>query len=328
MELEGRRRWLGLLAATLALPGCVSMGPRPEPRQALPADWYNRGEVAARTGGAAALVDGLRGRGAGCAGRTRAGGQPDAGPGGATAQGGARPVAFQRGPGLAADRPARRRPAPAQVVWSARRERAVRRRSRAGRISRWRRKNGPSAITRPVSTPAGNSTCSAASPPPRTRRARAPAPPKPTCARPGCRWPPRPCAPISNCARAAAPSGAVRPAGRPAPSARPGAGAQARRHRQRFRCGPRQRAGSRNGRPAAAVGATGAAARAASGGAYRREPDRARAAGVSRPAPAARRADRAAAGRCRARPDIRRAEQQVRRPRPNCGCRSPSYTRA
>ena len=49
MELEGRRRWLGLLAATLALPGCVSMGPRPEPRQALPADWYNRGEVAART---------------------------------------------------------------------------------------------------------------------------------------------------------------------------------------------------------------------------------------------------------------------------------------
>ena len=86
-------------------------------------------------GGAAALVDGLRGRGAGCAGRTRAGGQPDAGPGGATAQGGARPVAFQRGPGLAADRPARRRPAPAQVVWSARRERAVRRRSRAGRIA-------------------------------------------------------------------------------------------------------------------------------------------------------------------------------------------------
>ena len=49
MEFEGRRRWLGLLAATLALPGCVSMGPRPEPRQALPADWDNRGEVAART---------------------------------------------------------------------------------------------------------------------------------------------------------------------------------------------------------------------------------------------------------------------------------------
>ena len=55
--------------------------------------------------------------------------------------------------------------------------------------------------------------------------------------------------------RAAAPSGAVRPAGRPAPSARPGAGAQTRGHRQRFRCGPRQRAGSRNGRPVAAVGA-------------------------------------------------------------------------
>ena len=49
MELEGRRRWLGLLAATLALPGCVSMGPRPEPRQALPADWDNRGEAPVRT---------------------------------------------------------------------------------------------------------------------------------------------------------------------------------------------------------------------------------------------------------------------------------------
>ena len=48
MEFEGRRRWLGLLAATLALPGCVSMGPRPE-QAALPADWDNRGEVAART---------------------------------------------------------------------------------------------------------------------------------------------------------------------------------------------------------------------------------------------------------------------------------------
>ena len=135
MELEGRRRWLGLLAATLALPGCVSMGPRPEPGRPCRRTGPGRGGRA--DGGAAALVDGLRGQLDALAERALAGNLTLA---------------------QAAQRLKRRAP------------------------------------------------CRVASPPPRTRRAR-PAPPKPTCARPGCRWPPRPCAPISNCA---ARSGAIR----------------------------------------------------------------------------------------------------------------------
>ena len=110
-----------------------------------------------------------------------------------------------------------------------------------------------------------------------------------------------PCAPTSNCA---ARSGAIRccPAcWTTSAICSPWCRSADARHRQRFRCGPRQRAGSRNGRPVAAVGATGAAARAASGGAYRRARSRP---GCWRPpaSPAARRADRAAAGRYRARP--------------------------
>ena len=85
-----------------------------------------------------------------------------------------------------------------------------------------------------------------------------------------------------------------------------------RRHRQRFRCGPRQRAGSRNGRPAAAVGATGAAARAASGGAYWREPDRACCwRPPASPPPRGEPTAPLPADIVRVRPDIRRAEQRV-----------------
>ena len=206
MEFEGRRRWLGLLAATLALPGCVSMGPRPEPRQALPADWDNRGEVAARTETPPrwwtafedAELDAL-------AERALAGNLTLA-----QAAQRLRRRAPCRVP--ARPRPCRRSactaPPSASTGCLVRTARTSCPAPKPGRANyRWRRKNGPSAITRPVSTPAGNSTCSAASPPPRTRRARAPAPPKPTCARPGCRWPPRPCAPTSNCA---ARSGAIR----------------------------------------------------------------------------------------------------------------------
>ena len=311
MELEGRRRWLGLLAATLALPGCVSMGPRPEPRQALPADWYNRGEVAART---------------------------EAPPRWWTAFEDAELDAL-------AERALAGNLTLAQAAQRLKAARALSRSSAAqalpqiglhGAAQRQHRLSGPHGANELSGAEAGQGELAAGAGrtvhrllPGRFRRPLGTRPVRPHRRRHGrgARERRRRRSRLARgqgvggrrgrarlyrtARRAAAPSGAVRPAGRPAPSARPGAGAQARRHRQRFRCGPRQRAGSRNGRPAAAVGATGAAARAASGGAYWRARSRP---GCWRPPASPARGEPTAplpADIVRVRPDIRRAEQQV-----------------
>ena len=322
---EGRRRWLGLLAATLALPGCVSMGPRPEPGRPCRRTGTTGAKVAARTEAPPrwwtafedAELDAL-------AERALAGNLTLA-----QAAQRLRRRAPCRVP--ARPRPCRsactRRPAPAQVVWSARRERAVRRRSRAGRITagagRTVHRLLPGRFRRPLGTRPVR--------PHRRRHGRGarehPAPPKPTCARARVSVAAGPCAPISEL-RGARQHRVLSGLLDDQRHLLALVGAQARRHRQRFRCGPRQRAGSRNGRPAAAVSATGAAARAASGSAYWKSQI---APGLlASPASLPRgETDRAAAGRYRARPAGHPSRRNNRycRPRPNYGCRSPSDDR-
>ena len=297
MEFEGRRRWLGLLAATLALPGCVSMGPRPEPRQALPADWDNRARGRAGRRPPPRWWTAFEDAGAGCAGRTRAGGQPDAGTGGATARG-ARPCRV----------PARPRPCRRSAHGAAQRQHRLFGPHGANELSG--AEAGQGGITAGAGRtvhrllpgrfrrPPGNPTCSggriaaATGRGARERRRR-----RSRLARGPKSWPPRPCARYIE-RSAAAPSGAVRPAGRPAPSARPCRSADAGIASD-FGTAPACWAETAAQLPLSAHW------RGSTRSVRRCLPERARsrrAAGVRRPAPAARRADRAPAGRYRARP--------------------------
>ena len=275
----------------------------------------------------AALVDGLRGRGAGCAGRTRAGGQPDAG---TRRRNGSRRRAPCRVP--ARPRPCRRSACTAPP--SASRLSGPHGANscpapKPGRANcRWRRKNGPSAITRPVSTPAGNSTCSAASPPPRTR-----------AREPGAAETDLRAARVSVAAeavrlhrtarRAAAPSGAVRPAGRPAPSARPGAGAQTRGIASDFDV---DRASVLEAETAAQLPLSAQLARqhaqrlAVLTGESQIAPGLLASAG--QPCRAASRPRRCRPISCASGRTSVARNSRCCRPRPNYGCRSPSYTRA